>query len=324
MKTSKKVALIVAAILFVGGAVLAGVGLSLRPLDDKASMFAPVYLDHTIVVSEDFLHVTVNRTDCDVSFYQASDGECRVVCHAPSGVRHTAKVEEDTLTLREEDTRRWFEKIGVWAENSRIEIYLPQTTYQRLSITTSTGDITIPAWCMFELANVQSDTGDIVINGMAIQSFLAIITDTGDVTISDTNSLPKISISSQTGDINLVRVKDANRLSVGTDTGDVAFKECSSAWMFALVNTGDALISDCTADRLAIRVDTGDVEICDIDAGELSFTTTTGDVKGTILSPKDFEVETSTGHINVPKSVEDAGKCTIKTSTGDIDIRITK
>ena len=122
MKTSKKIALIVAAILFVSGAVLAGVGLSLRPLDDKASMFAPVYLDHTIVVSEDFLHVTVNRTDCDVSFYQASDGECRVVCHAPSGVRHTAKVEEDTLTLREEDTRRWFEKIGVWAENSRIEI----------------------------------------------------------------------------------------------------------------------------------------------------------------------------------------------------------
>ena len=322
MKTSKKVALIVAAVLFGCGVVLAMVGLSLRPLDDKMSTFAPVYLDHTIPVSEDFLHIAIERTDCDVSFSQATDGACRVVCHAPSGVRHTAKVNEDTLTVREEDTRRWFEKFAVWAERSRIEIYLPKESYQRFFVTTSTGDITIPEWCTFDLGNMQSDTGDIVIKGATAQSGLTIITDTGDVSISDTNSLSKLNISSQTGDISLTRVRDAKRISIGTDTGDVAFKECSSAWMFALVNTGDALISDCTADRLAIRTDTGDVKVRNSDAGELSFTTTTGDVKGTLLSPKVFDIETSTGDVRVPPDGTDCGTCKISTSTGDIDIQI--
>ena len=242
MKTSKKVALIVAAFLFVCGAVLSAVGFSMGVGAEKTYGPSAECQESSFTVSELFYSVSVDTDECDVSFLQSTNGSCRVTCYAPKGVEYIVAVEEGMLTVCEMDTRAWYEKWGIGNERVHMEIYLPQMTGTELSITTDTGDVT--------LADCHSDT-------------------------------------------------------LGAHTG-----------------TGDVQLRRSVAGHVGITTDTGDVALQAVGAEDMEIETATGNVTGTLLSPKTFEVKTSTGDVNVPKSVEGAGMCTITTSTGDVNIQI--
>ena len=283
MKTSKKVALIVAAILLVSGAVLSAVGFLMSVGTKNVYGPSAECRESSFAVSELFYGMAVETSECDVSFFQATNGACRIVCYAPKGVEYTVTVTDGTLTVREMDTRRWYEMWGIWNERVHMDIYLPNITGAELSITTDTGDVTLPSWLSFTAVKVVTDTGDVTAQGVVAPKELLITTDTGDVTLQACETF---------------------MLSITTDTGDI-------------------MLSDCRAHTLlGITTCTGDVELRAVDAQGSVITTDTGDVKGTLLSDKEFVVKTSTGDVNVPASVSGAGKCSVTTSTGDIDLRI--
>ena len=73
--------------------------------------------------------------------------------------------------------------------------------------------------------------------------------------------------------------------------------------------------------KITVKVTTGDVELEACDGGELFLKATTGDVEGTLLTPKTFEANATTGKVDVPNP-STGGLCKIKTTTGDIQIRI--
>ena len=86
-------------------------------------------------------------------------------------------------------------------------------------------------------------------------------------------------------------------------------------------STGDITLDDCTAAEIAVKTSTGDVRFAGSDAAKITVKTSTGDVIGSLRTPKVFTVNTSTGDVSVPHSSE-GGSCEIKTSTGDVRIKI--
>ena len=130
-----------------------------------------------------------------------------------------------------------------------------------------------------------------------------------------------ISIKMSTGDISLQNLA-ANEVSLGLSTGDIELRGVSCHNFKAKTSTGDIeLYNVLASQKMSIETSTGDVELHGCDGAELDITTSTGSVEGSLLSSKEFFVETSTGKVDVPKGTT-GGKCTIHTSTGDVEITI--
>ena len=264
MKKSTKIALIAAAVLLCSGVVLAAVGLATQVNVDHAVPFAIECEEHSYAVSEIFYSVTVENTMCDVSFHQTIDGTSRVECYAPRGVWHSVTVEDGALTVREADSRRWYEMWGIWNERIRMDIYLPPQSYAALSVTPSVGDVTLPQWLTVGLGEVKSDTGDITVQGTVMPAGLTIGTDTGDVTVSDSDM--DLNITTFTGDVTLKQLLGEKLIFVKTDSGEVTMKTCAQTAFSVYTDTGEVQLSDCFADTFRVQTDTGDIELRESDA----------------------------------------------------------
>ena len=105
-----------------------------------------------------------------------------------------------------------------------------------------------------------------------------------------------------TGNAYLTDVSCRNLLS-GGNTGDLSLRNVIAAEAFTIMRT------------------TGDVTFAGCDAAAIPVETDTGDVEGSLLSDKVFVTHTSTGDVDVPAAAA-GGKCTIRTSTGDITMHI--
>ncbi len=142
------------------------------------------------------------------------------------------------------------------------------------------------------------------------------------------NDFDNISIRTATGDVRFDSLT-ANEIKLKTSTGDIRVSSVDCAGtVSATVSTGDirftglnCKLDNCYAAVIAVKTSTGDVRFEDSDAEKLTVRTSTGDVIGTLRTAKVFTVNTSTGDVSVPHSSE-GGSCEIKTSTGDIRIRI--
>jgi len=77
-------------------------------------------------------------------------------------------VQENTLKIEINDTRKWYDYIGFYFKMPRITISIPPKQYGTLNIRCSTGNIQIPEGFSFESAQqgsltVETDTGNIII-----------------------------------------------------------------------------------------------------------------------------------------------------------------
>lgn len=149
---------------------------------------------------------------------------------------------------------------------------------------------------------------------------ISIRTATGDVRF-DSLTANEIKLKTSTGDIRVSSVDCAGTVSATVSTGDIRFTGLNCKLLTTEGNTGDITLDNCYAAVIAVKTSTGDVRFEDSDAEKLTVRTSTGDVSGTLRTAKVFTVNTSTGDVSVPHSSE-GGSCEIKTSTGDIRIRI--
>ena len=156
-----------------------------------------------------------------------------------------------------------------------------------------------------------------------IISSLKIDSGTGDISIPSEFTFKSADIRVSTGDVDFeATVKGA--LNIKTTTGDIDLDGVYTKSADITVTTGDISIRDTNISaHLEITASTGDVHFKNSDAGSIKIKTSTGDVTGTLLTGKQFITNTSTGDIRVPDSKE-GGICEIRTSTGDIKIRIEK
>ena len=270
-------------------------------------------------ITEDFSSVSINSKIARVNILVSEDDECRVEIKESATRFYTVSVKDGKLLIKENDTRRWYQYIGIITLSHTINLYMPAGQYDALNINTDTGDIKVQGGFEFDVAQVVGDTSDIEFYAN-VKSKFECETDTGDIKISGVNA-SAINVESDTGDIIIANV-NAGNIELEGDTSTLKLQNINCKNIEIESGTGKANLGSVVAEsNMNISVGTCDVNLDACDAAEINIKTTTGDVKGTLLTNKVFVTNAGAGKINVPESY-DGGKCNIKTGTGDIEISI--
>lgn len=213
---------------------------ALAALDfDFSKLSTEKYVTNTYEITDSFESIFVSVDVTDIEILPAKDGICRVICEEPESRQHRVMVEGDTLRIKETDTKKWYDHIGIfWGEN-KVTIYLPVEDYKNISVETDTGDIRlIDLHCQQLSVNV--DTGDVRLEDV-ICAEIFMETDTGDVKLKDC---------------------DAASIDIETDTGDVTGSLLTEKVFLCKSSTGDITVPESiSGGKCKIETDTGDIEI---------------------------------------------------------------
>lgn len=262
MSKTKKIWLIVAASLVLAGCLIFG-GVMMAIDWDFFKLSTNKYEAKTYEINEGFSSISVKTNTADVTVAPSESGECKVECYEQKNLEYSVSVKEGELTVELRDTRKWYERIGVSFESSKITVLLPVAEYETLTVKSSTGSITVK--------ELSFDSLDLTVT-------------TGMVGVYDVTCKGDLNVRCLTGKTEINNVNCNNLKSIG-DTGDIYLRN--------VIASG----------KLSIKRDTGDVGFDASDASEISVKTDTGDVKGSLLTDKVFIARTDTGRIDVPKTV---------------------
>ena len=319
MKKATKAWLIAAAALIVTGcALFAGVMTTIGWNFTKLSTIK--YETNVHEVDRPFSAIAVTTDTADVAFVLSDDGRCRVECREEENARHTVTVEGDTLTVKREDQRPWYDHVGISLGATKVTVYLPKTEYSARSVFENTGNVDIPQGLTFVDAEISVTTGDVRFFAAA-QEKAKIKTSTGDIRVENI-SAGSLDLSVTTGKVTLSGAACTGDVTVGVSTGKAALTAVSCRDLTSTGATGSLSLDRVTATgRFSIKRSTGSVKMNGCDAAEISVKTGTGDVTGTLLTDKVFITATGTGRVDVPQTTT-GGRCEIVTGTGDIRIQI--
>ena len=319
MKKATKAWLIAAAALIVTGcALFAGVMTTIGWNFTKLSTIK--YETNVHEVDRPFSAIAVTTDTADVAFVLSDDGHCRVECREEENARHTVTVEGDTLTVKREDQRPWYDHVGISLGATKVTVYLPKTEYSALFVFENTGNIDVPQGLTFVDAEISVTTGDVRFFAAA-QEKAKIKTSTGDIRVENI-SAGSLDLSVTTGKVTLSGAACTGDVTVGVSTGKAALTAVSCRDLTSTGATGSLSLDRVTATgRFSIERSTGSVKMNGCDAAEISVKTGTGDVTSTLLTDKVFITATGTGRVDVP-STTTGGRCEVVTGTGDIRIQI--
>ncbi len=314
-----KTMIIVAISLIVIGALFGAGALAAMGFD--FSNFSTVaHETNNYDVTQSFSSIEITDTTSKITFEQSPVEICTVVCSEAANRKHSVTVENGTLRITKEDTSKWYENIAFNIGEETVTVYLPDKKYEHLSVTVSTGDVTIPKDFEFRSIRIEGSTSDVVCDADAWES-TEVYVSTGDIMVNEVHT-GKLYMNASTGKITVKGAKIDEGLRVYTSTGRITLTEVNAGDTSLTTDTGRVSMSQLTVwGELHIETDTGDVKFESSDAEKLFVKTDTGDVKGTLRSDKVFVTQTATGKIRVPKSTT-GGICEITTGTGDIEIEI--
>lgn len=303
-------------------------------------------------------NIAIDSQTADIEILPATDGQCRVISPEYESLYYKVGVQEGTLTVALEDTRKWYQYPLFNFELPTLTVYLPETEYKTLSVDASTGDIEISKELQFENVSIdlstgdadcealvtesikiETSTGDIEVENATVKS-MELTATTGDIEVKSVRS-EDITVNVSTGAVNLEDITCVNLTSEGntgkfsannvqasgtTDvkrtTGNTSLFNITCANLISTADTGDLIMDNVVASgSFTIERTTGNVTFNACDAAEIEVETSTGSVTGTLLSDKIFIVRSNTGRIDVPETIT-GGKCKITTTTGRIEIEI--
>ncbi len=339
MSKVTKIWLIVAAsLVLIGTIIIAGVMTVLKW--DFAKLSTVEYETNSYEIDGEYESIWVNSNTADIQFVLSEDSKSSVVCYEQKNLKHSVEVKDGELVIKAEDTRKWYEHIGINFGAPALTVYLPEGEYNSLSIKESTGDIEIPQWLKFNNIDIRASTGDIKCLA-SVSDSIKIKTSTGDIAVEGI-SAGSMELSLTTGKVAVFGVSCQGDISIETTTGAVAVSDTTCQGKLkidvstgkttldginckSLATTGDtgdiSLKNVIAAERFSIERSTGDVNFDRCDASEIYVTTDTGKVTGTLLTEKVFIPQTDTGRIDVPNTAS-GGRCEITTDTGDIKINV--
>lgn len=319
MSRKTKVWLIAAALLVVAGLVLM-VGVITACNWDFTRLNTASYEKSTHEFKEDFDSIFLYTNTADIFFVPSEDDSCSVICHELEYATHAVGVQDGTLTIRETDTRKWYDYIGVTYGTPSITVFLPAGEYGKLFIKESTGDIEISKDFHFESMDITTSTGDVT-NYASTSASMKIAAGTGDIRVENITAA-SLDLSVSTGKVTVTDVVCEGDFTVGVSTGKTYLTDIACRSLTTSGNTGDISLNRViAAEAFHIVRTTGDVEFDRCDAAEIFVETDTGDVEGTLLTDKVFFVTTDTGDVEVPRTAT-GGRCEIITDTGDVEIDI--
>lgn len=260
-KTTKRWLIIATFLLLIGCIIFGGVMTVYKW--DFSKLSTNKYETNKYDINDNFKNISVNVKTADIVFVASEKAKAEVVCYEQDNANHEVSVDNDTLTIKLVDERKWYEYIGINFRTPKITVYLPQGEYGNLTVSSSTGDIDIENISAENIILTVS-TGEIEAKSITCNGDFKTTVSTGEVELKDV-SCKNLSSNGNTGDITLKDVIAEEKFTIERSTGDVKFERC--------------------------------------DANEIFVKTDTGDVKGSLLSDKVFITQTDTGNIDVPKTI---------------------
>lgn len=231
---------IIASILMVTGMIIfIGVMISIDWKFDKLT--TQEYVTNTYDMGDDFEKINIEVDMSDIEFVLSEDKKCSVVCYETEGIKHSVKVEDNTLVIKSVDERKWYEHIGIFVESPKVKIYLPKNEFASIDIETEIGDISMKNLVVDNNIEIETDTGDISVERIIVNGNFEIETDTGDVRFDKC---------------------DANEISVNTSTGDVSGTLLTEKIFVTKTSTGEINVPNTTTGgKCEIKTSTGDIDI---------------------------------------------------------------
>ena len=270
-------------------------------------------------LTESFENIEIDIDTADIEFIKSDVNKVKVT--EKEKEYHKVNVIDNRLVIRSYNELKWFERIFNFSfKKMKVQIYLNKTSFDKLNINESTGDIKMPSDFNFNDAIVNLSTGDVNFNAK-VTNDLSIDSSTGKVIVRNFDGRD-IVINGSTGDLELINSVLTGDLVVSRSTGDITLANVRANNLKGKTSNGDfTLVDVLITNQINVKTSTGDIELDDSDAATLYIETTTGKVTGTLLTEKVFVVETSAGKVNVPKT-QSGGLCEIHTSTGKVNIEI--
>ena len=304
--------------LIVGVACFAAMGFDVKRFGTEESE------TKTTELLGDFRNIRIQGDTAHIAIYHPRfptvDNSAKLESRESEHRRTVVSVEDDTLTIRLVDERRWYDRIGISLKTPTLTLYLPEKEYGELIIENSTGSISIPGTYQFDSIRIDCSTGDVRCQASA--ETVSVTTTTGDITLSGLTA-EQITANVSTGRVQVSDVRCGSLETSGSTGNLFLINVAAESGISVLRGTGDMRLEHGDAQVIRIQTSTGDVKLAEADAGELHIRTDTGDVTGTLRTKKVFITETDTGKVEVPKSIT-GGECEITTDTGDIKIEILK
>ncbi len=284
-------------------------------------LFGAPVVTNTHEPTEEFSNISIEAETADIKILPSEDGKCKVVCYERENQSHCVTVENDTLTIKLVDTRKWYEYIGFNFVNTEITVYLPEPEYGALAVNNSTGDITVADDFKFKSIAVSVSTGAVDCRASA-NDFIKVTASTGDVNLKNVSS-SSINVSTSTGNITVSNADVSGEVKIKVSTGKTTLNDISCKSFSSNGSTGDIFLNKLIVEnKLSVERSTGDVKFNACDASEIFVKVSTGDVEGSLLTGKTFVTNAGTGRVNVPSSTVGGGRCEIKTGTGNINISV--
>lgn len=270
-------------------------------------------------LTDSFENIEIDIDTADIEFIKSDVNKVKVT--EKEKEYHKVNVIDNRLVIRSYNELKWFERIFNFSfKKMKVQIYLNKTSFDKLNINESTGDIKIPSNFNFNDAIVNLSTGDVSFNAK-VTNDLSIDSSTGKVIVRNFDGRD-IVINGSTGDLELINSVLTGDLVISRSTGDITLANVRANNLKGKTSNGNITLADVLiTNHINVKASTGDIELNDSDAATLYIETSTGKVTGTLLTEKVFVVETSTGKVNVPKT-QSGGLCEIHTSTGKVNIEI--
>ena len=319
MSNRAKIWLIIAVVFILVGMITFGSVMTVLSWD-FTQLSTDEYETNEYGIHEPYHDISIVTGTAHVVILPAKDWETSVVCYESQNLRHSVAVKDGTLTVEVNDTRKWYEHIGINFSAPSVTVYIPKGEYGDLDISVSTGDVDIPEGFGFENIDVAASTGRVTCGAVAKQD-VNITTTTGNI-FGNGVCAKSINLSVSTGRVELNGITCEGDLSVTVSTGKARVSGVNCRNFRSDGDTGRLYLGYLEAEeKITVKRSTGDVSFDNCDAAELFIETSTGDVEGTLRSDKVFIVRTDTGDVEVPKTTS-GGRCEITTDTGDIEISI--
>lgn len=319
MRKATKVWLVIAvSLVLIGCVVFAGVMSMFKW--DFSKLSTVKYETNNYEISEEFDGISIKTDTADIIFAVSEDGKCRVECYEEKKAKHSVSAQDGTLAIEVTNNKRWYDYIGLNFGSPKITVYLPKTEYTLLLANGKTGDIKLPEGFAFKNVDVSLSTGTVDVFA-DVSEKIKIQTTTGNICVEDI-STGTLDLSVSTGKVTVSGVTCKGDVTVGVTTGNTYLTDISCKSVISSGSTGGICLDNVVAaEKFSIKRSTGNIKFDRCDAAELFVETSTGDVRGSLLTDKVFITKTSVGKIDVPNTTT-GGKCEIKTSTGDVEIKI--
>ncbi|MDE6636145.1 MAG: DUF4097 domain-containing protein, partial [Lachnospiraceae bacterium] len=199
------------------------------------------YETNTYQVSEAFNNISMKTKTADILFAPSDDGICRVVCHEMKKAKHSAVVQDGTLTINVVDERKWYEYIGITFGTPKITVYLPEAEYTSLFIKESTGVIEIPKDFSFESIDILTSTGDVK-NYASASDVMKIKTSTGGIRVENV-SAGTLELSVSTGKVIAESITCEGNVKINVSTGSTQLTDVSCKTLISDGSTGGIYVS---------------------------------------------------------------------------------